>query len=182
MAPRAHFTRRTVILVRIDSAPYAANKTTGDNVPIALAADKYGVLYTRSPPSGPASRGPVPISQFATSAPAVGVVASASVPAIPPALPGINVASTLSWTWGDTAAVAVFISLVLRDGLSGVGPILWQKTLGPFPAGTMIAGDITFSDNGAPFGTSNTAMTLEFLTAPSATGRQSVSITARGAT
>lgn len=182
MSPRVHFTRRTVVLFRVDSAPYAANKLTGDNVGVMAACDKYGVLYTRAAPSGPAGRGPIPISQFATSAPALGVAASASVPAIPPALPGINVASTLSWSWGDTVAVAAFISLVLRDGASGVGPILWQKTLGPFPAGTMIAGDITFSDAGAPFGSSNTAMTLEFLTAPSATGRQSVSITARGAT
>jgi hypothetical protein len=178
--PRAHLTRRTIMLVRSTSAPYGGANGIVDGTPLTLACDNFGVLYTQPAPVGPSkpSNVPVPASQFATATPAVATVASASV-AASGINPFHNVASTLSWSWGDTAAVAGFIVLVLRDGASGVGPILWSKTLGPFPAGTMIAGDITFSDNGAPFGSTATAMTLEFLAAPSATGRQSVSLTAR---
>jgi len=178
--PRVHFTRRTIILVRSTSAPYAANNAIVDGTPLTLACDNFGILYTRPAPAGPASPGGgggVPAQATATSNPGAGVVASATVAASGGIFPYRNLAGSISWSWGDTAAVAAPISIVLRDGATGVGAIIWQKSIGPFPAGTTQHGDIAFNLQGAPMNSAtNLAMCLEFTAAPAATGFQSVSL------
>ena len=71
------------------------------------------------------------------------------------------------------AAVSAVSHIVLRDGVSGVGAILW---------GAVLNAPINYSDNivisGLNIvGTSGNAMTLEFLAAGVATDTQSVSLT-----
>lgn len=70
---------------------------------------------------------------------------------------------------GDTAHATAPL-LVLRDGLSGVGAILWSVYV---PLG--LSGPVSVPGLNI-VGTAGNAMTLEFTSAPSATGFQSVAL------
>jgi len=76
----------------------------------------------------------------------------------------------------NVSAVAIqgVLVLVLRDGASGVGAILWSTNLGP----VVIGSNIPFAISGLNIvGTSGNQMTLEFTAAPAATNFESVAMT-----
>jgi hypothetical protein len=90
-----------------------------------------------------------------------------------PAVVGVqHVAETISYTVGAVAAQTV-LQIVLRDGASGAGAIIWGLTVGPIPAGS----SVSFSQGGLNIpGTRGNAMTLEFTAAPVATNFESVAL------
>jgi hypothetical protein len=69
--------------------------------------------------------------------------------------------------------------LVLRDGASGVGAILWSVNLGGFVIGT---GGSFSIDSLNIVGTAGNSMTLEFTAAPAATNFETVALTGYDAT
>jgi hypothetical protein len=82
-----------------------------------------------------------------------------------------RVAARISASINAVAAQGVQI-LVLRDGATGVGAILWQQRVGP-----VLAGDSkNFTWDVEIVGTTGFAMTLEFTTAPAATNFNSVAL------
>lgn len=175
--PRIQFTRRTLILVRAILNPYTGN-TVLDGTPVTPSADNFGVLYTRSPPANGATgilQGQKPATRQANSNPAVATQATASLAASGGVNPAANIAVLISWACGDTAASGKQ-TVNLRDGASGLGTILWTKEVGPLPANGYAQETIVIPVNLGMPGTNNTAMTLEFAAAPSATGFQSVAI------
>lgn len=101
--------------------------------------------------------------------PAITTQASASKAAAP-ALK--HICTGISWTLSAVVAQAL-IQLILRDGATGAGNILWRKQA-IIPAGGIWEGNI--SDLVLP-GSINTAMTLEFSGAPAATNLESVALT-----
>ncbi len=141
------------------------------------SATPDGVLYTQAFVGG--NNGiiaGVPATVTAFSDPGIGVVASASLPADGSGNLAKNICTMISYSYGDSVA-ATSRSLVLRDGASGVGTIIWQKRVGPLAAGGDVQESIIIPASQAiPGLTGATAMTLEFLTAPAATGFQSVQI------
>lgn len=108
--------------------------------------------------------------------PAVNTVATATRAAS--ATGGAHVADCLTATLvaGTSAPAAVNATVVLRDGLTGAGTILWS-------ADFALAGAI--ADHPAPFalcglaipGTANTAMTVEFTAAGGANTFETVGLT-----
>jgi hypothetical protein len=75
------------------------------------------------------------------------------------------------------AAITAPLTVVVRDGASGAGTILWQDRL-TAPAGT----DSRVSKEGLNIvGSANTAMTVEFTAAPGATNFETVSATGTSA-
>lgn len=178
MALRRFANYRNLALFRKMNNPASAGNTgAADGAPLVGACDQFGVLWTRPFTGGTGGNtAGLPPTIQASSNPGVGVKATASLPAVGGAFPGSNVPLLLSWSFGDTVVVAAPLTLVLRDGASGVGPILWQKLLGPLLAGTMTEGNIVIPFGQGIPGSANTAMTLEFTAAPSGTGFQTVSI------
>jgi hypothetical protein len=104
-----------------------------------------------------------------TSAPAAATVATITRPADPT---GRHVCNTITATLTCAAAQASLL-VVLRDGATGVGPILWQGRM------ACLAGDgQTLVVSGLNIvGSLNTAMTLEFTAAPAATNFETVALT-----
>jgi hypothetical protein len=82
---------------------------------------------------------------------------------------------------GSVSAVAAqgVLTLVVRDGATGVGAILWATNIGPFVIGT--GGQFSLSGLNIP-GTNGNAMTIEFTAAPAATNFESVAMTGYDAT
>ncbi len=74
----------------------------------------------------------------------------------------------------STAALAVQVSLVLRDGATGVGAVLWQVDVA-IPATANSADTILLTELHIP-GTVNTAMTLEFTAAGGAATFEKVTL------
>jgi hypothetical protein len=105
-----------------------------------------------------------------TNAPAAATAATATRAAVA----GVrHILKSVQASLNSTAAQAVPVRVVVRDGLTGVGTILWQDSL-MAPA--------TFSDrvSQADFniaGTTGNAMTVEFTSAPAATNFVTVSAT-----
>lgn len=176
MAPRVHFTRRTVFLGRGVSNPYAATPVV-DGTPVTPAMDNNGVLFFRNAPlnANGILPGGAPATRFITSNPGAGVVASASLAASGGINPAKNVPVLLDFACGDTAATGRQI-VVLRDGASGVGTVLWVAELGPNAANVSEHHSIVIPQGIAVAGSTNTAMTLEFTAAPAGTGFQSVTL------
>lgn len=131
---------------------------------------------TPNPQTSSSPGGQAEFPQSATSAPAAGTAASATL-----AAGGAGQyyrALSISWSAvvSTLLAAGVTLTVVLRNGASGVGAIVWQKVIGlPNGAavGTMVAGDIDVNI----FGSSGTAMTLEF-TAGNANVLESVTLVA----
>jgi hypothetical protein len=104
-----------------------------------------------------------------TSAPAAAAVATITRAADPT---GRHVCNTITATL-TCAAAQTSLLVVLRDGATGVGPILWQGRM------ACLAGDgQTLVVSGLNIvGSLNTAMTLEFTAAPAATNFETVALT-----
>jgi len=85
---------------------------------------------------------------------------------------GAGISRVLDGLYCSLAAVAaqVFIQLVVRDGAAGVGPIIFEQTVKVVTADT---GFVHISGLGL-IGSANTAMAIEFLTAPAATNWQRI--------
>lgn len=83
-----------------------------------------------------------------------------------------HVAQSIGFSISAVAAQAV-LTIALRDGLTGVGAIIWSLTVGPVAAGSNLA--LNFPGLNIP-GTRGNAMTLEFTTAPAATNFESVAL------
>lgn len=129
--------------------------------------DKYGNLWVTiaGGSAGPAA-GTATWDEFAT--PGAATQATASRAANPIASHNtMNIAATVNAVAAQGAQL-----LVLRDGASGVGTIIWSQRLGPVLAGDSKSFAWTLSLKG----TLNTAMTLEFTTAPAGTNFNSVSM------
>jgi len=104
-----------------------------------------------------------------TSAPAAATQATASKTAAPGK---INVLTSINASINATAAQPQ-VTVVVRDGATGVGAILWQDRL-TAPAGA----DSRVSLSGLQIvGTEGNAMTVEFTAAPAATNFETVSAT-----
>lgn len=174
---------RFMMLARaIGNPSNLGGQTIFDNMPAALVCDNNGILWVRTaqPVSGGTNvqKGAVPATVSASSSPGAGVQASASLPADGSGLGAKNVLIRVSWSMGDTAAVAGgTFKVVVRDGASGVGTILWQKEIGPLPANSFVEGSEVWPLGGGIPGSATTAMTVEFTAAPAGTGFQSVAIT-----
>jgi len=85
---------------------------------------------------------------------------------------GVGISRVLDGLYASLAAVAaqVFIQLVVRDGAAGVGPIIFEQTVKVVTAST---GFVHITNLGL-IGSENTAMAIEFLTAPAATNWQRI--------
>lgn len=104
------------------------------------------------------------------STPVVGSQASASKAAVPGV---VHVCTGVFIGLACGATAQTVITVALRDGATGTGPILWQKTI------AVLAGDsksIDIDDLSLP-GTAGNAMTLEFSGAPVANAQQSCTLT-----
>lgn len=152
---------------RAVSDPSLASGSVLDNETAALMCDKWGVLWTRNIPASSELR------KNANSNPGVGLVASATLAAVGAAYNAVLITAS----YGDTAA-ASSRTLVLRNGASGVGPIIWQMEVGPIVANDSKQIIVPFTPGFCPYGSFLTPMCLEFTAAPAATGRQSVSLDA----
>lgn len=160
----------------MDNPASAGNTGAQDGQPLVGCVDQFGVLWVRQFTGGTGGvTAGLPSTVQASSNPGAGVKASASLPASGGVLNASNVPLLVSWSIGDTAAIAT-ATVVVRDGASGVGAILWQKEIGPLPANSYRDETIVIPFNAGVPGTANTAMTVEFLAAPAATGIQSVAI------
>lgn len=161
---------RVLNFLRCTVDPFALGAPGLEGNPMIAACDANGITYVRVVSSLASAGAP------AVSAPGAGGTASVTLPAD---LNRKYNAISISWSVGDTAAMAVPRTLVLRDGASGVGTILWSKVIGPILAGDSKQGDITWPAGYGPSNAAvNTAMTLEFTTAPAGTGFESVSLVA----
>lgn len=98
------------------------------------------------------------------------VVATRAVGSIVAA--GAGISRVLDGLYVSVAAVAaqVFLQLVVRNGAAGVGAIIFEHTVKVVTAST---GNISISGLGL-IGSANTAMAIEFLTAPAATNWQRI--------
>lgn len=141
-----------------------------EGTPMVPACDTRGIIFTTPAPNSAAATG----SGSPTSNPGAGAQASAAAPATA----GLkNNATSLAWSYGDTAAGAVK-TLVIRDGATGVGAIIWSINIGPLLAGDSKQGTITWPPGYGPGNAAiNTALTAEFTTASAATGTETVSLT-----
>jgi hypothetical protein len=159
--------RATLDVTGLQSAPVEGTCM----VPVC---DATGVTLVRIAGSTPSVT--TPAGGNVSSTPGAGAKASATAPAV------LNKkwnAVSLSWSLGDTAAVAAPLTVVLRDGASGVGTILWSTQIGPLLAGTSRSDSIVWPPGFGPGNAAvNTALTLEFLNAPAGTGFESVSLVA----
>jgi hypothetical protein len=136
---------------------------TDDGCPMVGTVDKYGNQWVSI-----ANTGPTGTTIF--SAPAAATQATVTQPAAGLGLR--NVAQTITYSVAAVAAQPV-LNLVLRDGASGVGTIIWQTTVGPIPIGASKEGSISVNIPGS----TNTAMTLEFTAAPAAGNFETVALT-----
>lgn len=84
-----------------------------------------------------------------------------------------HVCSSITAVLSDNGAAATLVSVLLRDGASGIGPVLWGQQL---INNTGIPSIINLS-NLAIVGSVNTAMTLEFNVASGINTYESVSMT-----
>lgn len=112
----------------------------------------------------------------ATSAPAIGVIAT-----VTKAAGGAgtrHVCTSIHATFNTTATAGAAVNLALRDGATGVGAALWNRRL-IVPANQNIVIDVTGLNI---VGSDNTAMTFEFTAAPPADGYQSVALCGHSAT
>lgn len=85
-----------------------------------------------------------------------------------------HVLRSINATLIGVAAIAAPITIVVRDGASGVGAILWQDRLFAAAAGSkdrVTLGDLNI------VGSDNADLTIEFLAAPGATNFQAVAAT-----
>lgn len=163
---------RVMQFLRATLDPTAIPDTGSEGTPMVPCCDVHGVPYVRLSSSNPSV---TTADGLGTSAPAAGAQASVSLPA--DATKKYN-AIALAWHASDTAAAAVQ-TVVLRDGASGAGAIIWETDVGALLAGTGDGGNITFPPGFGPGNAAvNTALTFEFLAAPAGTGKQSVSIVA----
>lgn len=108
------------------------------------------------------SRSVIPFSEWSLiSAPAAATKASATVAAA-----GVGVRRIMSSLSFSLSAIAAQgeIEVQVRDGATGVGPVLWQMGVN-----APVGGNINFSLSGLDLlGSVNTAMTIEFSAAPAA--------------
>src|SRR5882724_5138771 len=122
---RMWFNNRILVLARAIASPFSDSPGALDGEPRTISVSPFGEVFVKSAVGGGGTGGltqGTPATIFQTSAPAAGNVASASLPALGGVPFAHNVASTLSWSLGDTGVTA-FVTLVLRDGAAGVGPI-----------------------------------------------------------
>lgn len=143
------------------SAPYSIS-----GIPVPPAVDEYGAMWTRSA-DGQNSNQTNRFDLFSTPAAATQATATQAT-----AGPGKrNVLTSLTVTVNAVAAQGVQ-TVVVRDGATGVGTILWSITVGPLGAAQSAHIPIPFP-NGI-VGSSNVAMTIELTGAPAATNFNSI--------
>lgn len=136
---------------------------TDDGCPMVGTVDKYGNQWVSIANTGPTGTS-------ITAAPAAATQATVTQAAAGIGLS--NVAQTISASIAAVNAQPI-LTLVLRDGATGVGPIIWQINMGP-----VLAGDSKqFTANVNIPGSANTAMTLEFTAAPAAGNFETVALT-----
>lgn len=175
--------------VKTANLPVPLSSPVGEGAAIPAAVDPFGnqwVVSAGSIGGGSAQTLSSFLSDGATMVISPGEWSESSVPAAATQATASraggatirHVARTISATINAVAAQGVQI-LVLRDGASGVGTILWQQRLGPVLIGDSL--HVTYNVN-IPAPTTGNAMTLEFTTAPAATNFNSVDLTGFDAT
>lgn len=165
---------QALIKARTRQGPTGDIVSLNDGTPGMCHIDRFGNLWTVSASGAGGGGSPAPAigSSFSIfSTPAAATQATATQPAA--GATARNVITSLAWTVGAVAAQAV-LTLVVRDGASGVGPIIWAQTVGPLAAAGQLSGQLPGLNI---TGSLNTDMTVEFTAAPAATNFESVAAT-----
>jgi hypothetical protein len=158
------------------SSDIGTDVITNSGVPVIPATDENGIAWTRSvdglvPPPAGGGLG-TPLVVFDT--PAAATAPDADTPAAGADL--VNVLTTMVVTLNAVAAQAATLLVVVRDGATGAGPILWSFRIGGLLAGTSNVISIPLPVDGIR-GSANTEMTVETTTAPAATNFCSIAWT-----
>lgn len=162
---------RAYLIARVKQLATGAILSLDDGTPGMVTCDQFGNLWVNLANGNGGVLAPAINSSWtAFSTPAAATVATATR-----ASAGAgkrNICNSISYSIGAVAAQAV-LTLVLRDGASGVGTIIWSLTLGPLPAAGQLNNNVPVNIQGSVA----TAMTLEFTAAPAATNFESVAMT-----
>lgn len=151
---------------------FGAGPVTSSDVPVVPATDENGIVWTRDAsgaiaPPAPGTPG-APLVWFDT--PPAATAPDADTPAVA----GLrNVLDTLTVSLNAVAAQGV-LTVVVRNGATGAGAILWSTIIGPLGAAQNQS--YNFTDLGI-FGSVNTEMTVETTAAPAATNFCSIACT-----
>lgn len=158
------------VIVGVTSLAPAAEVALQGGSATPLLCTPEGVLYVSDiggalPPPVPGTAG-APITAFDTPAAAAAPVAAAPADA---AL--VNVLNNLVVTLNAVAAQGV-LTVVVRDGATGVGAIIYSFFIGPLAAGTSQV--VQLQDLDLRNAAVNTALTVETTAAPAATNFASI--------
>jgi hypothetical protein len=155
-----------------DPASLLGSRMAGGTA-VVVAVDGVGVMWTRSADAtlpAPAAPTPgAPLTFFDT--PAAATAPDADTPA--QGAGTINVLDTLTVSLNAVAAQGV-LTVVVRDGATGAGAILYSFFIGPLAAGTSMVVQLTDLNIR---GTADTELTVETTAAPAATNFCSIACT-----
>ncbi|MGH8742873.1 MAG: hypothetical protein ACREUY_01190 [Burkholderiales bacterium] len=168
-------TRIILWLRTLLAADLGAAQATSSDVPVVAAADENGIMWTRDAGAllPPATAGAAGSQLRVFDTPAAAIAPDADAPA--PGATLSNVIDTLAISLNAVAAQVVLL-VVIRDGATGAGTILWSIRIGPLAAAT----SQLLSISGLNIrGSDNTEMTVETTTAPAATNFASIAWTGR---
>jgi hypothetical protein len=155
------FASRIVALYRVQVSMLGLLALGENDNAVPAAVDGRGALWTRDALSSDIRDGVTVFDIFST--PAAATAPSATVAA--PGSPRRNVLRSLSGSISGVAAAQGMLTIVVRDGASGVGAIRWSVNVGP----VLIGESQVFSfDNLYIAASNNTALTIEFTAAPAA--------------
>lgn len=145
---------------------------TAFGIPVPACVDNKGALWVNYGGTGPGSQGASQTTNLCIfNTPAVATQATAAKAAGGPGFR--NVIQSVTATINAVAAQAMQ-TLVVRDGASGAGAILWSVNIGALAVGT--SREVHFADLNI-VGSSNAIMCVEFTAAPAATNFNSVAAT-----
>lgn len=156
---RQFVNRRLVPLFHVVQTMLGATQIFTNDVGAPAAIDRRGALWVRDANADDIRDGVTVFDIFSTPA-------AATAPSVTQAAPGNsrrNVLQTLAFNISAVAAAQPMLTVVVRDGASGVGTIRWSLNIGPI----LIGESQSFSISGLGIAaTNNTALTIEFTAAP----------------
>lgn len=147
---------------------YCAGRSTDQQQPVMMAVDSQGGLII----SGQQSDGFLNHSFILMSWPAAATQPTATKAATSDG--HRHIITQISANISAIGAAQVQMSLVVRDGASGVGTILWQHDFGPVLSGDSKSIEVSGLNI---IGTLDTDLTIEFTAAPTGTSKAGFSAT-----
>lgn len=167
---RQFVNRRITPIFRAHLSMLGAQVSLSDGVPAVAQVDGVGALWVHDIASSDVRDGINAFDIFNT--PAAAIQATATVAA--PGNGKRNLIRSLSGSISAVAAAQPMLTIVIRDGASGVGTIRWSVNVGPI----LIGESKVFSfDNLNISSSNNTALTVEFTAAPAAGNFESIAAT-----